>query len=187
MPQGWSQLPYGMRKKSCSEVIERCHQPGSRVQATRALHNIQRVANIELISPGPLDPFDDLHVILRARSFRPSLMAEHFKRTRSQLSLPEEFSDVHFGISPLRAAKLERRRNIQSDLPAGSSDSPASPDVGVGGDESDDELLLSPPKARPPKRQSLSQQPEFAPETDHERQYKRLKQDHNDGVYLQWG
>jgi hypothetical protein len=33
-------------------------RPGSRVKATRPLHNIQRVANIELISPGPLDPFD---------------------------------------------------------------------------------------------------------------------------------
>lgn len=112
-------------------------------------------------------------------------MSDHSKRTRSQLSLPEEFSDVHFGISPLRAARLERRRNIQTDLPAGSSDAPAFPNVEVSGDESDDELLLSPPKPRPPKRQSLSQEPGFTPETDHERHYKRLKQDHNDGVYLE--
>ena len=111
-------------------------------------------------------------------------MSEH-KRTRSQLTLPEEFSDVHFGISPLRAARQERRRNVETDLPAGPSESPASSNVVVGGDESDDELLLSPPKTRPPKRQSLSQQPEFPPETDHERQHKRLKQDHDDGVYLE--
>ena len=43
---------YGLRRKSC---IERCHQRGSHVRATRALHNIQRVANIELI-PSELIP-----------------------------------------------------------------------------------------------------------------------------------
>lgn len=114
-------------------------------------------------------------------------MSDNSKRTRSQLILSEEFEDVHFGISPLRAAKQERRRNLQTDLPAGFSEAPATSTVGVGGDDSDDELLLSPSKTRPPKRQSLSPQPGFPPEADHERQFKRLKQDHIDGGYLKWG
>jgi hypothetical protein len=114
-------------------------------------------------------------------------MSDHSKRTRSQLILPEEFEDVHLGISPLRAAKQERRRNIQTDPPAGSFEATPPPSVEVGGDESDDELLLSPHKTRPPKRQSLSQQPESPSRTDHERQCKRLKQDHIDGESPAWG
>jgi hypothetical protein len=114
-------------------------------------------------------------------------MSDNSKRTRSQLILSEEFGDVHFGVSPLRAAKQERRRNLHTDLPAGSSEDSAPSNVGVGGDESDDELLLSPHKTRPPKRQPLSQQPGFLPEIDHERQFKRLKQDHDDGGFLEWG
>jgi hypothetical protein len=113
-------------------------------------------------------------------------MSDHSKRTRSQLVLPEEFGEVHFGISPLRAARQEIRRNLQTDLPAGSSEVYTSPNVGIGGDESDDELLLSPSKPRPPKRQPLSQQPGFPPEAD-ERQCKRLKQDHYDGGCLELG
>ena len=112
-------------------------------------------------------------------------MSDHSKRTRSQLALPEEFGEVHFGISPLRAARQERRRNLQTDSHTESFGPPAPPNIGVGGDESDDELLLSPPKTRPPKRPSLSQQQlGFSSETDSERLYKRLKRDHNDGVYL---
>jgi hypothetical protein len=79
-------------------------------------------------------------------------VSDNSKRTRSQLILSEEFGDVHFGISPLRAAKQERRKNLQTDLPAGSSEAPGPSNVGVGGDESNDELLLSPPKIRPPKQ-----------------------------------
>jgi hypothetical protein len=114
-----------------------------------------------------------------------TVMSDNSKRTRSQLILSEEFGDVHFGISPLRAAKQERRRILQTDLPAGFSDASTPSNVGVGGDESDDELLLSPSKTRPPKRQSLSEQPGFPPEADYERQCKRLKQDHNGGGYLE--
>ena len=112
-------------------------------------------------------------------------MSDHSKRTRSQLLLPDEFGEVHLGISPLRAARLERRRNIQTDLPAGSSG--ATPlSVEVGGDESDDEPPLYPHKDRPPKRQPLSQQLESPSRSDHERQNKRLKQDHDDGEYREW-
>ncbi len=115
-------------------------------------------------------------------------MSDNSKRTRSQSVQPEEFGEVHLGISPLRAARQERRKNLQTDIPAGSSEA-APPNVEVGGDESDDELLLSPHKTRPPKRPPLSQQPESPSrtETDYERQYKRLKQDRNDGEYLSWG
>lgn len=149
----------------------------------RVYYIILRVANIELISSlaavaasiSSVIPFPSLTV-----------MSDNSKRTRSQLILSEEFGDVHLGISPLRAARLERRRNIQTDPPAGSSEAPP-PSVEVGGHESDDELLLSPHKIRPPKRQPLSQQPESPSRTDHERQCKRLKQDHNDGEYPAWG
>lgn len=117
-------------------------------------------------------------------------MSDNSKRTRSQLILPEEFGDIYLGISPLRAARQERRRNIQTDLPPGFSDAPP-PEAELGGDEADDELLLSPHKTRPQKRQPLSQQPESPSRTDHdhERQCKRkrLKQDHNDGEYPAWG
>jgi hypothetical protein len=113
-------------------------------------------------------------------------MSDNSKRTRSQLILSEEFGEVPLGISPLRAARQERRRNIQTDPPAGSSEA-TPPNVEVGGDEGDDELLLSPHKIRLPKRQPLSQQPESPLRTDHERQWKRLKQDHNDGEYSAWG
>ena len=149
---------------------------------TRVLHN--RVANIELISSlvealkptiSSIIPFPSLTV-----------MSDHSKRTRSQLILSEEFEDIHLGISPLRAARLERKRNVQTDPPAGSSEA-ARLSVEVGGDESDDELLLSPHKTRPPKRQPLSQQPESPSRTDHERQCKRFKQDHLDGEYPAWG
>jgi hypothetical protein len=112
-------------------------------------------------------------------------MSDNSKRTRSQLILSEEFGDVHLGISPLRAARQERRRNVQTDPPAGSSE--ATPhSVEVGGDESGGKLLLSPHKTRPPKREPLSQQPESPSRTDHERQCKRLKQDNNDGEYPAW-
>jgi hypothetical protein len=114
-------------------------------------------------------------------------MSDHSKRTRSQLLLSEEFGEVHLGISPLRAAKQERRRNLHTDLSAGSSETPPPPNVQVGGDESNEELLLSPHNTRPPKRQPLSQQPESPLRIDHERQCKRLKQDHDDGEYLAWG
>ncbi|KAF8496431.1 hypothetical protein F5888DRAFT_1703821 [Russula emetica] len=107
-------------------------------------------------------------------------MSDHSKRTRSQLILSEEFGEIHLGVSPLRAARQERRKNIQTDPLDGSSEATPPPNVEVGGDESDDELLLSPHKTRPPKRQPLSQQPESPSRTDHERQCKRLKQDHND-------
>jgi hypothetical protein len=115
-------------------------------------------------------------------------MSDHSKRTRSQLALPDdEFGEVHFGISPLRAARQERRKNTQTglleDYP-GYAAAPAPPNVGAGDCDSDDELLLSPHKTRPLKRPSLSQQPEFSLEVDSERQYKRSKQDHNDGGYL---
>jgi len=112
------------------------------------------------------------------------MMSDHSKRTRSQLTLPEEFGEVHFGVSPLRAARQERRRNHQTDSPAESSQSPAPPNVRVGESDSDDELLLSPRKTRPPKRPSSSPQPGYSPGTDAERQSKRLKQDHKDGGYL---
>ena len=115
------------------------------------------------------------------------MMSDHSKRTRSQLILPEEFGDVHLGISPLRAARQERRRIIPTDdPPAGSSEAHPHLSVEAGGDQNDDELLLSPHKTRPPKRQPLSQQPESPSRTDHERQCKRLKQDHDDGEYS-WG
>jgi len=113
-------------------------------------------------------------------------MSDNSKRTRSQLILSEEFGEVPLGISPLRAARQERRRNIQTDPPAGSSEATL-PGVEVGGDEGDDELMFSPYESRPPKRQPLSQQPESLLRTDHERQCKRLKQDHNDGEYTAWG
>ena len=112
-------------------------------------------------------------------------MSDHSKRTRSQLLISEEFGEVHLGISPLRAARLERRRNIHTDPLAGSSEA-TPPSVEAGGDESDDELLLSPHKIRPPKRQPLSQQPESPSRTDHERECKRFKQGHNDGEYPAW-
>jgi hypothetical protein len=67
----------------------------------------------------------------------------------SQLILSEEFGDVHLGISLLRAAKQERRKNIQTDLPASSSEPTPPPSVRVGGDESDNELLLSPTRLDP--------------------------------------
>lgn len=112
-------------------------------------------------------------------------MTDHSKRTRSQLALPDdEFGDVHFGISPLRAARQERRKNIETGLPADYPGNPGPPNVGVGEDDSDDELLLSPHKTRSLKRPSLSQQPELSSEVDSERQYKRSKQDHGDGGYL---
>ncbi|KAI9462614.1 hypothetical protein F5148DRAFT_218134 [Russula earlei] len=107
-------------------------------------------------------------------------MSDHSKRTRSQLTLPEEFGEVHFGISPLRAARQERRRNLQADPLTDHPQSPAHPNIGVGGDESDDELLLSPPKARLQKRPPLSQQPGVSLEGGPERQLKRFKQDHRD-------
>ena len=115
-------------------------------------------------------------------------MSDNSKRTRSQLILPEEFGDIHLGISPLRAARQERRRNIQTDLPPGLSDA-TPPEAELGRDETDDELLLSPHKTRPQKRQPSSQQPESPSRTDHdhERQCKRLKQDHHDGEYPAWG
>ena len=109
-------------------------------------------------------------------------MSDNFKRTRSQLILSEEFGEVPLGISPLRAARQERRRNIQTDQPAGPSEV-TPPGVEVGVDEGDDELMFSPHETRPPKRQPLSQQPESPLRTDHERQCKRFKQDHNDGEY----
>ena len=114
-------------------------------------------------------------------------MSDHSKRTRSQLILSEEFGEVHLGISPLRAAKQERRRNLHTDPSAGSYEAAPPPNDQVGGDESNEELLLSPHQTRPPKRQPLSQQPESPLRIDHERQCKRLKQDHDDGEYLAWG
>jgi hypothetical protein len=148
---------------------------------TRVLHNL-RVANNELISS--LDSQSQSKpTISSVIPFPPlTVMSDHAKRTRSQLVLPEEFGEVLLGISPLRAARLERKRNIQTDPPAGPSDA-TPPSVEAGGDEGDDELLLSPHKTRPPKRQPLSQQPESPSRTDHEREYKRLKQDHSDGEY----
>lgn len=113
-------------------------------------------------------------------------MSDSSKRTRSQLILSEEFGEVPLGISPLRAARQERRRNVQTDPPAGSSEA-TPPGVEAGGDEGDDELMFSPHETRPPKRQPLSQQPESPWRTDHERECKRLKQDHNDGEYPAWG
>jgi len=112
-------------------------------------------------------------------------MSDHSKRTRSQLALQDdEFGEVHFGISPLRAARQERRKNIQTGLSEDYTGPLAPPNVEVSDDDSDDELLLSPHKTRPLKRPSLSQQPEFSSEVDSERQYKRSKQDHDDGGYL---
>ena len=112
-------------------------------------------------------------------------MGDHSKRTRSQLALPDdEFGEGHFGISPLRAARQEIRKNLQTSLPSDYSGPPAPPNVEVSEDDSDDELLLSPNKTRSLKRPSLSQQPEFSSEVDSERQHKRSKQDHNDGGYL---
>ena len=107
-------------------------------------------------------------------------MSDHSKRTRSQLLLSEEFGEVHLGVSPLRAARLERRRNVQTDPPAGPSQVTA-PSVEVGGDERNGQLPLSFHETRLPKRQPLFQQPESPSRTDHERQWKRLKQDHDDG------
>jgi hypothetical protein len=103
------------------------------------------------------------------------MMSDHTKRTRSQLALPEEFRDVHFGISPLRAAKQERRRNLQTNLSVGSHAS----DEG----QSDDELLLSPPKIPPQKRAYLSQEPEHPPERGFEGRFKRFKKNHDDGEH----
>jgi hypothetical protein len=111
-------------------------------------------------------------------------MSDHAKRTRSQLALPEEFREVHFGISPLRAARQERRRNLQTDFSVDSSAPHASSNVGVNdGGESDDELLLSPPKIRSQKRPPFSQEPEHPLDSDTERQFKRFKKGHDDGEY----
>ena len=111
------------------------------------------------------------------------MMSDHSKRTRSQLASPDEFGEVHFGISPLRAARQERRKNLQSSHLADSSGPPEPPNVGVAQDESDDELLLSPPKARSLKRPHVSQ-PGFSPEVDTASRYKRPKQNHDDGGCL---
>jgi hypothetical protein len=77
---------------------------------------------------------------------------------------------------------------LQTDPPADSS-APYTPcNVGVNdGDESDDELLLSPPKIRPQKRASFSQQPENPQESDAGRQFKRFKKGHDDGEHLSCG
>ena len=153
---------------------------------TRVLHNLCRVANTELIS-SLVSQSQSTPAISSGIPFPPlTVMSDHSKRTRSQFVLPEEFGDVHLGISPLRAARLERKRNIQTDPPAGSSET-APPGVEAGGDEGDNGLFLSPYETRPPKRQPMSQQPESPSRTDHERQCKRLKQDHNDGECSAWG
>jgi hypothetical protein len=113
------------------------------------------------------------------------MMSDHTKRTRSQLALPEEFSEVHFGISPLKAARQERRRNLQTNPSLDSSAPHVPSNVGVNdGDQSDDELLLSPPKIRPQKRAPFSQQPEHPLGSDTERHFKRFKKDHDDGEHL---
>ena len=108
------------------------------------------------------------------------MMSDHSKRTRSQLALPDELEEVHFGVSPLRAARQERRRNLHSSHLTDSSGPPELPNVGVSQDESDDELLLSPHKTRPLKRPHLSQ-PGNSPEVDTASRYKRPKQGHDDG------
>ena len=100
-------------------------------------------------------------------------MSDHAKRTRSQLSLPDEFGDVHLGISPLKAARQEWRKNV----PVASPLVHAPPNVAVS---DNDELLFSHHDDRPQKR--TSPQPQVSSlEDDAERQFKRLKKDHNEG------
>ncbi len=98
-------------------------------------------------------------------------MSDHAKRTRSQLSLADEFGDVHLGISPLKAARQEWRKSVPVASPLVSSEPHAPPNVGIN--QSDDELLLSHHKDIPQKRTSPKPH-----ENDPERQFKRLKKDH---------
>ena len=101
-------------------------------------------------------------------------MSDHAKRTRSQLSLPDEFGDVHLGISPLKAARQEWRKIV----PVASPLVHVPPNGGVN--QCDDELLLSHHKDRPQKRTSPQPQ-ESSSENDAERQSKRLKKGHSEG------
>ncbi|KAI9465677.1 hypothetical protein BJY52DRAFT_477970 [Lactarius psammicola] len=103
-------------------------------------------------------------------------MSDHAKRTRSQLSLADEFGDVHLGVSPLKAARQEWRKNIPVASPLVSSEPHAPPNVGVN--QSDDGPVLSHHEDRPQKR--TSPKPE---ENDAERQFKRLKKDH---IGVEW-
>jgi len=101
-------------------------------------------------------------------------MSDHAKRTRSQLSLSDEIGDIYLGISPLKAARQEWRRNIQVASPLVSSQSHTPPNVPAN--ESDDP---SHHKDIPQKR--TSPKPESSSEIDAERQLKRLKTDHVEG------
>ncbi|KAH9060538.1 hypothetical protein EDB87DRAFT_586870 [Lactarius vividus] len=103
-------------------------------------------------------------------------MSDHAKRTRSQLSLTDEVGDVHLGISPLKAARQERRKNIPVASPLISSQLHAPPNVGAN--QNDDGPLHSHHEDRPQKRVSPKPQ-----EDDPERQFKRLKKDHLEGEW----
>ncbi|KAH8996296.1 hypothetical protein EDB92DRAFT_1942681 [Lactarius akahatsu] len=103
-------------------------------------------------------------------------MSDHAKRTRSQLSLTDEVGDIHLGISPLKAARQERRKNIPVASPLVSSELHAPPNVGAN--QNDDGYLLSHHEDRPQKRTSPKPQ-----EDDPERQFKRLKKDHIEGEW----
>ncbi|KAH9177812.1 hypothetical protein EDB89DRAFT_1442983 [Lactarius sanguifluus] len=103
-------------------------------------------------------------------------MSDHAKRTRSQLSLTDGVGDVHLGVSPLKAARQEWRKNIPVASPLVSSELHAPPNVGAN--QNDDEPLLSQHEDRPQKRTSPKPQ-----EDDPERQFKRLKKDHIEGEW----